>query len=265
MDAEDRLRAGDIDGALQSLQDGVRKDPADPALRVFLFQLLSVQGNWQRAATQLKVATEMDAAALPMKHTYGDALLCEALRSDVFAGERSPLIFGEPEPWIAQSLNALELFAKGNIDAFTTLHEASLEAAPATSGTLNGEAFEWIADADSRIGPLLEAIVNGRYYWIPFHRIHRIVIEDPTDLRDAIWTPAYFTWANGGETVGLIPTRYEGSHTQDAPLALSRATHWNEPAEGIFQGFGQRTLATSENDYALMDCREIVLDTLEEG
>ena len=35
-------------------------------------------------------------------------------------------------------------------------------------------AFEWIADADDRLGPVLEAIVNGRYYWVPFERVRRI-------------------------------------------------------------------------------------------
>ena len=50
---------------------------------------------------------------------------------------------------------------------------------------------------------MLEAIVNGRYYWIPFGRLSEVRIEKPADLRDIAWTPAYLTLANGGETVGL--------------------------------------------------------------
>jgi len=42
----------------------------------------------------------IDATALPMVHSYGAAIQCERLRAAVFRGERSPLLFGEPEPWM---------------------------------------------------------------------------------------------------------------------------------------------------------------------
>ena len=55
---------------------------------------------------------------------------------------------------------------------------------------------------------MLEAIINGHYYWIPFQQIQQIQIEEPADLRDVVWMPAHFVWTNGGDAVGLIPTRY---------------------------------------------------------
>ena len=88
------------------------------------------------------------------------------------------------------------------------MRDEAYESAPTVSGSVNGDAFEWIADADSRIGPFMEAIVNGKYYWIPFHRIASVIIEPPADLRDLVWTPAQFSWANGGQAIGLVPARY---------------------------------------------------------
>src|SRR5437868_6568515 len=82
--AEELLAAGDTQGALELLQRQVRERAADPKLRVFLFQLLCVLGQWQRAFTQLQVCGEMDAAALPMVNTYREALQCEAVREAVF-------------------------------------------------------------------------------------------------------------------------------------------------------------------------------------
>ena len=41
------------------------------------------------------------------------------------------------------------------------------------SGTLNGQAFESIVDADPRIGARLEIFAAGSCMWIPF-RAHRI-------------------------------------------------------------------------------------------
>ena len=137
----------------------------------------------------------------------------------------------------------------------------SFEAAPATSGTINGEPFEWIADADSRLGPILEVIINGRYVWVPIHRVSRVEIEEPADLRDAVWMPGQFVWANGGEMVGLIPSRYAGTEDSgDGQLMLSRKTEWIEAGAETFLGRGQRMLATNAGEYALMDLRQIELD-----
>ena len=220
--AEDRLREGDLDESLRQLQEQVRKEPANAKYRVFLFQLLAVMGQWERAMNQLNVAGELDAGTLAMVQTYREALRCEVLRGEIFAGRRSPLVFGEPEEWFALLLEAQRLLAQGAGEQARAMRERALEAAPATPGTIDGAPFEWIMDGDNRLGPVLEAIVNGRYYWIPFQRIRSIQIEEPEDLRDLVWMPAYFTWANGGESVGLIPTRYPGSEAIRGPGGAPR-------------------------------------------
>lgn len=276
MAASEILRDGKLDEALAELQQQVRASPADPKLRVFLFQLLAVQGIWDRALTQLNVAGEMDPAAQTMMQMYREAIRCELLRSEVFAGKRTPFIFGEPEPWIARLVQALKLMAEGQAEQAAALRDEALEAAPAAAGRLKVRSaptapaeeraaeevsFAWIADADSRLGPLLEAIVNGRYYWIPFSRIQTIELEPPTDLRDMVWLPVNFTWANGGQAVGLIPTRYVGSHASSDPLVrLSRKTEWEDAGGGAYLGHGQRMLATDGGEYALLDLREIGFD-----
>ena len=44
---------------LTKLQDQVRREPANPKHRVFLFQLLAIIGQWERALNQLNVLEEM--------------------------------------------------------------------------------------------------------------------------------------------------------------------------------------------------------------
>ena len=262
MSAEDRLKEGKPEEALQELQDKIRKDPSNPKHRVFLFQLLSVLGDWERAMTQLNVLADLDDSALMMVQTYRVALNCEALRREIYAGKHSPLIFGEPEEWLAKLVEALRVGAEGHGKQAQQLREAALESAPATAGTVNGAAFEWIADADSRMGPVLEAVVEGKLFWVPFHRIQKIEIEEPVDLRDLVWLPARFVWANGGQAVGLIPTRYPGSETSDDGLIrMGRKTEWDEVSENCFEGRGQRMFATDGGDYALLDLREVLLQT----
>ncbi|MFM0277675.1 type VI secretion system accessory protein TagJ [Paraburkholderia sediminicola] len=268
MTAEQSLREGDLDECLRQLQLQVRGDPSNPAHRVFLFQLLAVRGEWDRALTQLNVAGELDAAALPMVQTYREALQCEALREVVFKAERAPLIFGEPTGWLALLLEALRLDATGDAAAAAAARSRALDEAPATPGRLNDEPFAWLADADSRLGPTLETVLNGRYYWIPFFRIKRIEMEPPSDLRDRVWMPAVFTWANDGQAAGLIPTRYAGTLAETShALWLARLTEWIGDDPVISHPVGQRMLTSEANDYALFDVRTIELmgaDTLSE-
>lgn len=260
MSAEELLKEGDLSGALDELQGRVRADPGNDRHRVFLFQLLAVLGQWERAVTQLKVIGGVNASALPMAQTYREAIRCEVLREKVFAGERAPMVFGEPQRWVALVLEALQAQSRGEFAQAETLRGEAFEQAPASAGHIGGEAFEWIADADPRLGPMLEAIVHGRYYWVPFNQIRSLSIEAPSDLRDVVWAPTSFTWANEGEAVGFIPARYAGTHAcEDSALRLGRRTDWREEADGVYTGLGQRMLATDAGEYPLLEVREVVL------
>ena len=261
MQAAELVREGRLEEALKVLQDGVRKDPANFKLRVFLFQLLCVLGDWERALTQLNVASEMDASSTLMVAMYRPALQCEALRAEIFAGRRSPVIFGQPEDWMGWAVQACQLEAGGGVEEALALREKAFEAAPAVGGKVNGRDFEWIADADSRLGPMIEAIVNGALYWVPFCRIHSMQIEEPTDLRDAVWAPARMVLTNGGEVFALVPVRYPGSERSgDGSIRLARKTEWVEAAGGVQHGLGQRMLATDGEEIPLLEVRSIELD-----
>jgi type VI secretion system protein ImpE len=261
LNSEQTLKDGNLEQALADIQQLVRKNPANSKYRIYLFQLMSILGQWERALNQLNVLADMDAETMAMVQTYRETLRCETLRAEIFLGHRSPLIFGDPEPWIALLLESLRLAADKQYTHANELRQQAFDAAPTTSGSIDELAFNWIADADSRLGPIIEAIVNGQYYWIPFNRINSIRISPPEDLRDLVWLPANFTWSNGGETVGFIPTRYSGSeHSTDSGIRLARKTEWTELSDTSFIGLGQRLLSTDENDYALMDIRHIQLN-----
>jgi type VI secretion system protein ImpE len=257
--AEEQLRAGDLAGCLAHLQQQVRCNPADPRQRIFLAQLLMVSGDWDRAVAQLEVLGSLDASALPMVHTYRSAIQCERLRQSVLRGERSPLVFGSPESWIALLVQALTLGADRSEQA-DELRAQAFAAAPASAGSLNGVEFEWIADADSRLGPVLEVLLNGAYYWVPMHRVASMTVEPPADLRDLVWLPVRLTWTNGGQVAALVPTRYVGTETlADDALKLSRKTQWAAIGHEVFAGSGQRVLATSAAEVPLLAVRELTL------
>ena len=198
-----------------------------------------------------------------MVQAYRVTIHCELLRDQVFKGQKAPLLFGEPEGWTALLIEALLREGRGENEAADKLREQAYADAPATAGEAQGsgdpQKFEWIADADMRIGPVLEAVVNGKYYWVPFTRLAAVAIEPPTDLRDRVWMPSTLTFANGGEVVAFLPTRYAGTALSNPLLALARKTEWSEPRPGLFVGNGQRMLTTDVGDLALMDLRSITL------
>jgi type VI secretion system protein ImpE len=257
-DATALLRANDLSGALATLQAQVRANPGDARLRIFLFQLLCVLGDWKRAITQLKLCAELDPLALPMAQTYREAIICEVYREKVFAGEKAPLIFGEPQEWLALLVESLRSLAAGRPDEAAALRARAFDAAPAARGEADGVAFDWIADADPRLGPVLEIIIDGKYYWMPFTAIAALRADPPADLRDAVWTAVHLTLHNGGEKVALIPTRYVGTTPDGSAAArLARITDWTDLGAETFVGIGQRVLATDAGDIALMDLRAL--------
>ena len=250
-------------GHFDELRRMIQKQPQRADLRIFLFQIYCVQGEWMKAGTQLDVLLELDPSSKPMVETYREALKCETLRRDVFDGKRSPLVLGAPQDWLAMMIEALRVDAEGRPDAAAELRARALDAAPATSGKLDDAPFAWLADADSRLGPVIEAIINGKYYWVPVSRLIRIEIEKPADLRDFVWAPATLTLENGAANVALIPTRYPGTEREsDNALRLARATDWREQPGGAWHGVGQRMLTTDQTEIALLDVRVAAFDTV---
>lgn len=256
------IKAGNLDEALALAQTAARSAPADARHRVLLFQLYAVLGDWNRSLRQLEVVSDLDPKAELMARTYRQLLACEAMRQEVFTGQRAPLGLGQPEAWFGMLVEALRLESERAADAAKAMREKAFDVAETTAGTLNGVDFEWIADSDERLGPCLEAIINGRYFWIPFARLKSIETTPPEDLRDLVWLPAHLTFAHEGKTVAFIPTRYPASESSGDPLIrLARKTVWEELPSGSYWGLGQRMLATDGSDTPISECRDIGLKT----
>jgi type VI secretion system protein ImpE len=104
---------------------------------------------------------------------------------------------------------------------------------------------------------MFEAIVDGKYYWIPFDRVKLIRIEHPVDLRDAVWAPCQFIWASGGEGVGFIPTRYPGTEKSGSDAQkLARSTDFLDDG-GVITPLGHRLIATDAGEHNLLTIRAI--------
>jgi type VI secretion system protein ImpE len=238
--ADELLRAGDVVGARQELFEQVRANPSDERVRMFLFQLCSLVGEWERAKAQLQMLAKLDPKMQMLSVAYNQCIDAEAKRAQVFAGETLARILADAD-WAASLAEALAARAKGEADA-ADLYDAVFDAAPTSPGTAEAIAengaeeelsFDWIADADPRLGPATEAMIAGNYGLMPFAALESLEISEPVDLRDTVWLPAQFSLRGGAKVAGFIPARYPGSETAEDPsVVLGRSTTWHEDAVG---------------------------------
>lgn len=258
--ADDLLKSGDIAGARAHLIEQVRANPSDDWVRMFLFQLFAVTGEWDKSKSQLEVLARLSPAAQMLATVYSQCLAAEAERAAVMAGERLAT-FHQPAEWADDLVAAIQLAATGDAAAAQARRDAAFAAAPATSGTINGESFAWIADADSRFGPAIEAIIAGNYGLMPFAALEGLDISAPVDLRDTVWAQAQFALRDGPRLAGFVPVRYPGSESSEDPdIRLGRSSDFTDDETGT-TGHGHRILTTSEGtDVPLLTARAITFD-----
>lgn len=258
VDTLEAIKAGRLDEALAAAKEAVRRAPTEGRQRSVLFQIYCFQGNWEGAQAQLALVGDFDVEASLWVGVCEKLLTCEAERHAVFAGKKPPTLFGQPPEWVAGMVEAFRLGNEKQWPAAAASQAAALEAAPAIAASVNGHHVEWIADGDSRFGPLLEAYIDGRYYWIPFEHIRKFSLRPRTHLMDALWAPADFEWLNEGQTAGYIPVRYPGSEkSADPQIVLGRATQWEEKADNFYLGLGHRIFATDSAEYSLAEVKSV--------
>ncbi len=232
MNAETLLREGRLSEAIDALNEVLRQDPTDLRSRLFLFELLCFSGGYERARKQLSAAITADPEAAVATVWYQEALRAEEQRQDMFKTGELPDEGDSPGP---------------------------------VSGTLNGDPFEDLRDADPRIGPRLEVIVGGRYTWLPLEHVASLTMEPPAKLRDLFWAPGEL---QAGEALGgyggdaLFPalTPLAWQHPDEA-VRLGRVTEWIELDSGEERPVGQKMLLVDGEDFPLLEVRELIINT----
>ena len=258
-DADIRLRAGDLDGARTALVETVKANPSDPQARMFLFQLLALAGDWEKARNHLNALARLSPEAQMLSVVYNQALNAELERAEVFAGRaKASILRGD---WATGLADAIQHYALGDSEAGDAARDEALDNAPDTPGEFDGERFEWIADADSRFGPTFEAIIHGRYGLVAFSEVERIESEGPKDLRDMVWYPVQIAFREGQSVAAMLPARYPGSEAADeAAERLGRSTGWKPGSAGEV-GCGQHLLTLSNGEErGLLSLRTLVFD-----
>jgi type VI secretion system protein ImpE len=256
-DADLLVKSGDLDGARAALVEVVRTSPGDASARMFLFQLLALGGEWDKAKTQLTTLAQLSPEAQMLSVVYGQAMEAERERAEVFAG-RAEARQHVTSPWVEGLIEAIHHFANSRDAEGMRARDAAFDAAPDSAGTLDGQAFDWIADGDGRFGPCFEMIVANRYGLQAFDQVERIESAGPKDLRDLLWYPVQIAFRNGPSIAALLPARYpQGDAILTAEQRLARATDWQDAPWGS-AGHGQHVWTLSDGkEYGLLSLRQL--------
>jgi type VI secretion system protein ImpE len=230
MTADELYRAGRVDAAVELLGAELRDNPTDLRRRTFLFELLCFNGKYDRAERQLEVLAQGGRDAELGTLLYRSALHAERQRQSMFETRAFPT---GPAP-------------------------------RAVSGTLNGQPFESLTDADPRIGARLELFAGGSYTWLPFEHIASVQLQAPQRLRDLLWSPALVRAADHyrqlqlGEV--LVPVLAPLTWQQnDESLRLGRVTQWEALDDGAQVPVGQKMLLVDDEEFPLLEVRELVI------
>lgn len=229
MSAQVLFQAGELDAAIERLGADLRANPMDVRGRTFLFELLCFAGQYDRAEKQLDVVAGASKESEMGAMLYRSALHAERERQAMFEDKGA-------------------MTSDGN--------------RPPVSGTLNGQGFSSIEDADPRLGGRLELFAAGQYTWIPFAQIAMIRMEPPKRLRDLLWAPAQiqtspdFQGVELGEVLLPVLAPLSWKHS-DPAVRLGRATDWVELEDGRAVPVGQRLLVVDDEPVPILELREL--------
>jgi type VI secretion system protein ImpE len=254
-------QAGQLNQAIEALNQEVKSRPSDPEARTFLFELLSFAGDMPRAGKQLDVIAKQNVESEWATQVYQNILEGERKRACLFDEGLPPDFFLDPPAYVQRQLEAVGQLREGNADQARQLFAEVEDQRPAVPGVANGQNIDDFRDCDDLFAPVLELLIMRDYTWVPLEQVTQIEISAPERPRDLIWVPVHLVLSDETERSGYLPTRYPGSAAHaDDEIRLCRRTDWEEDAAGSVRGIGQRMFLAGDEGLPVLEARSITLN-----
>jgi type VI secretion system protein ImpE len=257
------IESGRLEEAVSELTAAVRANPADAQSRVSLFEVLCLAGEYDRAGKQLEVFSqgganpEIDLAV----QVYRDLLAGERQRARVFKGQAQPRFLFPPPDYVTESLGIVHALAAAPADAVARLADVE-EKTPTFKGTIGGQAFAQLRDADDRVAAVLELFHGSDYVWLPLAHIVRIDVTAPRRLRELAWVHAHVETYEGSAGDVFLPARYPGTELDPDPLVrIGKQTAWDSVEDQLVVGRGRRVFLVDDREVSLFEIGSVEFET----
>ena len=267
MSIVEMIQANQLSDAIAASKETVREKPTDVSARSVLSQLFCIQGDWERADTQLATIAQQSPDMMVGVGLVRQLMRGEVAREQFFAEGATPELVADPSPAFESLLMAL-ISIRENANDEVTKHVAEIQKKmPVVKGTINGEPFEFARDLDDLMSGFMEVLTtSGKYFLIPIESISSLSFREPERLQDQIWRSANIEVHGGMEGEVYIPTRYSRSLHKDEStseaILMGGETAWVPLFEnGPVTGRGLKTFALGDNAYTIMEINHITIDS----
>ena len=254
-------KEGDLSGAIEAQIAWVRNQPADMGARLFLFELLSFDGQWERAERQGQALLTNDLESDAAIGFYLKCLQSETKRSLAYRGGAPPRVLGPLSTSMQLRLEALGKRDAAEASQLIAQAETLEAAADKPARLLNSMPVKHLRDGDDLLGPILEVFAQGEYFWIDINHVHLLETSPPKYARDLLWLPARLETESESGNVFLPMIYHESSANPDVALRLGRATDWaEEPVSHLSRGIGLKEWYLDGRDaLPLLDWRTLAM------
>lgn len=259
LNAKQLLEAGQIQEAIQMMNEEVKRNPTDVQRRGLLVELLCVAGRLDRADAQLDLIAQQDVKAALTVALMRQLIRAETARRDFFASGRLPEFLEVPPPYIQRYVEAsIQIREKRPGDAKRLLDQAE-EQRPKVKGTCNGKAFEDLRDLDDLTAAVFEVLTStGKFYWIPVERVNSIEFRKPERVCDLIWRRAAMTVTSGPDGEVYLPATYCANSAEVSEQALlGRVTEWLGGDAAPMRGVGQVCFLVGDSSVPIMQMETV--------
>jgi type VI secretion system protein ImpE len=244
---QNALADGHLADALALQLRIVAEGPADPAARLFLFELQLLAQRFRDARATLHAIVSHDSNWPAARHWYRRLLRAARTRHR----GRPPAIL-RPAP--AHARLRRRLIAADPADSLELLDRADARS-PHLVGHVDGREFDGLRDADDRYASVLEAFVGSTSVWIPFERIRQLELPDPTRVFESAYRPARILLDDGRTLAVVLPLVYSRPRTDWQRLALD--TDFARVRHGPQCCVGAKLLLAGEEEIPLGTLRQL--------
>lgn len=249
MTTQELFAQGNLPALHQQVAADIRNHPQDAEARALFIQVLCLEGEWQRAATQADALLKLHPASALFCTTISQLITAELKREAVFSGKAQPEWKGDKPAYAEDLCAAMGAYAGGHFAAAaaaTARVQDALEPCPVSPD--GAPALDWLIDADARLAGVVEYLKDEHYCLIAQGDIQSMEIAAPTHPVELLWPHVRITLRSGEILVGRTTGRYPvcGAAVDPALLMMKEAA-WQECAENLYLGSGQHCWSSPED------------------
>jgi len=254
------LIASNLGAQIEAVSAAIRREPLEASHRLALTQLEIVRGKYERALKQLQLACQFNIELAPEAQLTRMLIRAEQVREAVFAGKIKPDLLYPPPPWVDKMIEAM---CYTDEQAAEKRQSALLDMPMCKGRYAESSSFGCIVDGDDRLGPIIELILGGDYYWVAFDMIESLQIPQPVRAIDLVWTLVDVKLVGHPNKVAYMPARYvltktEGEYTNS--FLTGAETVWREFYDGFWQGYGRKTWFVDEEPLSIFEASRIDIE-----